>query len=175
MGSVKAPDEAREATLRRMMQAYGGMLVGLCTAMLGDASLAQDVAQETFIRAYYKMDGLRAERAGSEKAWIARIAVNLCRDQRRAKWFRYVDRRVTPEMLPDASGEASDEDRRLFAAVQSLPGKYREVVLLRYYQDMDASEIAASLGINPSSVYRRLEKARQSLKKTLERRNLDEG
>ena len=80
MESVKAPDEAREAKLCRMMRAYGGMLVGLCTAMLGDAQLAQDVTQETFIKAYYKMDALRAKSDGSEKAWLARIAVNLCRD-----------------------------------------------------------------------------------------------
>lgn len=175
MESVKAPDEAREAKLCRMMRAYGGMLVGLCTAMLGDAQLAQDVTQETFIKAYYKMDALRAKSDGSEKAWLARIAVNLCRDQRRAKWSRYVDRHVTPEMLPDAANEVNDEDKRLFAAVQALSGKYREVVLLRYYQDLDVSEIAGALALSPSSVYRRLEKAQQRLKKTLERWDLDEG
>lgn len=173
MGSAKVPGDAREAELIRMMQTYGGMLVGICTGMLGDAHLAQDVTQETFIRAYYKMDSFRGEREGSEKAWLARIAVNLCRDALRSKWFRFVDRKVTPDVAP-LSCEATQEAQCLFEAVQKLPGKYREVILLHYYQDMPAAEIAQALRLNPASVYRRLEKARQKLKQLIERGETDE-
>ena len=51
-----------------------------------------------------------------------------------------------------------------------MPHKYREVILLHYYQDLDAGEIAQILGVSLSSVYRRLETARTKLKNQLERR-----
>ena len=169
MGSAKVPGSAREATLVRMMQCYGDQLAGLCTALLGDHMLAQDVVQETFIRAYKHMDSLRGENEKSEKAWLTRIAVNLCRDQQRSRWFRFIDRNTSYDMLPEQAAQTADPDHELYHAVMQLSPKYREVILLHYYQDMDAAEIAASLRISLSSVYRRLEKARQKLKDQLER------
>lgn len=168
-GKPLVPGSASEAELSRWMQAYGPMLVGTCATLLGDVHLAQDIVQETFIRAYQSRDRFRGEHEGSEKAWLVRIAVNLCRDQQRTKWFRFVDRRRSVETLTLPMPEASDEAKQLYAAVQTLPAKYREVILLRYYQDMAMGDIAQALHLAPSSVYRRLQKARQLLKKKLER------
>ena len=95
-GKPWEPGEAAEAELVRWMEDYGPMLAGTCTALLRDAHLAQDVVQETFSRAYQHRGRFRG---GSEKAWLTRIAVNLCRDQQRSKWFRLVDRRVPVEEL----------------------------------------------------------------------------
>lgn len=169
MGNAKVPGSAREADLVRMMQTYGDQLVGLCTGLLGDYSLAQDVVQEAFIKAYQHMDSFRGENEGSERAWLTRIAVNLCRDQQRTRWFRFVDRSVSYDMLPERGETIDDTHRHLLHAVQQLPGKYREVILLHYYQDLQVSEIAKTLGLSESSVYRRLDSARQKLKTKLER------
>ncbi len=174
MGNAKVPGSAREAELQRMMLTYGNQLVGLCTGLLSDHMLAQDVVQETFIKAYKHMDSFRGENEGSEKAWLTRIAVNLCRDQQRSRWFRFVDRNTSYDMLPERGQQAEDAQIELYHAVTNLPGKYREVILLHYYQDMDAAEIAAALHVSLSSVYRRLEKARKKLKDQLERREDDE-
>ena len=65
--------------------------------------------------------------------------------------------------------EAGMEAKQLYAAVQSLPQKYREVILLHFYQDMSVGEIAQTLHIAASSIYRRMKKAQQLLKKKLER------
>lgn len=169
MGNALVPGSARETDLVRMMQTYGGQLVGLCTGLLGDSALAQDVVQETFIKAYKNMDSFRNAHEGSEKAWLTRIAVNLCRDQQRTKWFRFVDRSVSFDMLPERGSEPEETHVELYTAVTQLPAKYREVILLHYYQDMQVNEIAAALGLNVSSVYRRLDRARQKLKTKLER------
>lgn len=99
MGNTLVPGKASEAELSRMMETYGAMLTGTCTVLLGDRHLAQDIVQETFIRAYKKMDSFRGERPESEKAWLTRIAVNLCRDERRKKWFRFEDRTIPVEMM----------------------------------------------------------------------------
>ena len=174
MGNAKVPGSAREAELARMMQTYGSRLVGLCTGLLHDPMLAQDVVQETFIRAYKNMGSFRGERTQSEKAWLTRIAVNLCRDQLRSRWFRFVDRSVSFDTLPEQSAPVEERHMELYQAVSQLPHKYREVILLHYYQDMDAAQIARILGVSLSSVYRRLEKARMKLKSQLERREENE-
>ena len=165
-GKPLIPGCAQEAELVRWMEDYGPMLAGTCTALLRDAHLAQDVVQETFIRAYQHRGRFRG---GSEKAWLTRIAVNLCRDQQRSKWFRLVDRRVPVEELALPAPQSGGTAGQLYAAVQSLPDAYREIILLRYYQDMSMGDIAQALRLTPSSGYRRLQKARQLLKRKLER------
>ena len=144
------------------------MLAGTCTALLGDAHLAQDVVQETFIRAYQHRSRFRGEGATSEKAWLTRIAVNLRRDHQRSRWHRLVDRRVPVEELALPAPEADGVAKQLFAAVRTLPPKYREVILLHFYQDMSVGEIAGTLRLTASSVYRRMSKAEQLLKAKLE-------
>ncbi len=149
------------------------MLVGTCTALLGDAHLAQDVVQETFIRAFMGRAKFRGEREQSTRAWLTRIAINLCRDQQRARWFRFEDRRTPVDALPLAAPDAHAGARMLCAAVFSLPRKFREVILLHYYQDMPVADIAAALHLSPSSVYRRMDRAQQLLRRELERRGFD--
>lgn len=163
------PGRVSEAELSSWMETYGAQLVGVCSALLGDAHLAQDVVQETFIRAYQNREKFRGLHKGSEKAWLTRIAINLCRDQQRSKWFRFVDRRISIEELSLPMPQVSEEAQQLFAAVQSLPTQYREVILLHYYQDIPVDELALVLHIAPSSVYRRLNKAQRLLKTELER------
>lgn len=168
-GKPFVPGYASEAELSRWMKDYGPMLAGTCAALLGDAHLAQDVVQETFIRAYQNRSRFRGENEASEKAWLTRIAINLCRDQQRSKWFRFVDKRVPVEDLALPMPEAGIEAKQLYAAVQSLPQRYKEVILLHFYQDMSVGEIAEAMQLTASSVYRQMNKAKQLLKKKLER------
>lgn len=166
MGNVKVPGATRDMELIRMMEQYGAQLTGLCTAMLRDTQLAQDVVQDTFIQAYQKMDSFRGE--CSEKTWLTRIAINNCRNHLRSSWFRLVDRSITPDMLPEVGSQADACDRFIFSAVQGLPKKHREIILLRFYQDLTLIEIGNVLGISVSAVSRRLTKAMQLLKPSLE-------
>lgn len=146
-----------------MMQQYGAHVVGLCTLLLKDAHLAQDVAQETFIRAW-KQGNLRQE---TEKAWLTRVAVNLCRDEQRSRWFRHVDRRITPEELP-LQADAPDTDSDLLDSVHRLPAREREVIVMHYWNDMSPEEIAKLLNIDRATVFRRLARGRERLKIELE-------
>ena len=146
-----------------MMQQYGAHVVGLCTLLLKDAHLAQDVAQETFIRAW-KQGNLRQE---TEKAWLTRVAVNLCRDEQRSRWFRHVDRRITPEEL-SIPADAPDTDNDLLDRVHRLPAREREVNVMHYWNDMSPEEIAKLLNINRATVFRRLDRGRKRLKLEME-------
>ena len=152
-----------EQEMLRLMDAYGPSLVGMCTLLLKDAHLAQDVVQETFIRAW-RQGKLRQE---TEKAWLTRVAVNLCRDEYRSRWFRHVDRRITPEDLP-IPADAPAEDSGLLDRVSLLPMKEREVIVMHYWNDMPPEEIAALLHIDRATVFRRLQRGRRRLKIELE-------
>lgn len=86
-----------------------------------------------------------------------------------------MNRKVTPDMLPEASVPPKEYEDDLMVEVMNLPFKLREVVLLYYYQNMDTNEIADILGIARSSVSGRLQRARGKLRDILEGMDSDEG
>ena len=168
MSIVKGPDNDREAVIRRMIGEHQTALLRLCYLYLHDVHLAEDAVQETFIKAYRTLDTFRS--ASSEKTWLTRIAMRTCCDMRRSFWFRRMDRRITPEMLPDQASEADEDESALTLALMNLPRKEREVILLYYYQDMNMTDIADALGLTQPTVSYRLRRAREKLRQELEGR-----
>ena len=166
MEVVMGPDTIREDRLCRLMAQYKKDLLRMSYVYLRDASLAEDAVQETFVKAYRCMDSFRGE--SCEKTWLMRIAINTCKDMRRASWFKYVDRRVTLNNIPAPSQALGDEDEALMIAVMKLPRKLMDVVLLYYYQGMGVKETASSLGVAVSTVSTRLKQARNKLRISLE-------
>ena len=171
MTAVKDPDSRRDQVIERLITEYQTPLLRLCYIQLRDRALAEDAVQETFMKAYRGFDSFRGE--SSEKTWLCSIAVNVCRDFERGSWFRHTDRRVTPDMLPEAAEPPAERDIDLTLAIMKLPRKQREVILLYYYQDMGTEEIAETLGIAQSSVSNRLKRGRDKLRKALEGRDQD--
>lgn len=93
--------ENKEEALARLMTEHGDSLLRMCCLYLKDAALAEDAVQETFLKAYRGMDAFRGD--ASERTWLTRIAINVCRDMLRKPWHRFIDRFKTPE---DAEGQA---------------------------------------------------------------------
>ena len=171
MTAVKDPDSGRDQAVERLIGEYQAPLLRLCYMQLHDRALAEDAVQETFLKAYRAYGQFRGQ--SSEKTWLCHIAVNVCRDFLRGAWFRHTDRRVTPDMLPEASAEPDGQDIDLALAIMNLPNKLREAIILYYYQDMGTEEIAEALGIAQSSVSNRLKRGRERLRKALEGRDQD--
>lgn len=165
---VTGPDNDKEAIIRQMVETYQTPLMRLCYLYLHDVQLAEDAVQETFIKAARTLDKFRGE--ASMKTWLTSIAMRTCCDMRRSFWFRRMDRRVTPEMLPNPVQSPLEEETALTVAVMNLPQKEREVILLYYYQDMNVSEIARALGVTQPTVSYRLKRAREKLRQELEGR-----
>ena len=88
MTPVQGPD--REERLNHMVLTYEKELLRLCCVYLRDIELARDAVQETFLKAYRRMD--KFEGKASEKTWLMRIAINTCKDMLRGGWLRHVDR-----------------------------------------------------------------------------------
>ena len=155
------PGNADEQAFIRMVNTYSHLLTGLCTIILRDVHLAQDVVQETFLRAW-RHGVLREDTA---KAWLVRVAVNLCHDVHRSRWVRHIDRRVTPE---DVDIPVLPQDNDVLLQVKQLPLQEREVIVMHYWGNLSAAEMAEALHISRAAVYRRLDKAKKRLRIELE-------
>ena len=162
--------DARE-TLDALMVQHGSRLLRLCAMNLRDASLAQDAVQDTFLKAFRQFHRFRGD--ADALTWLTAIAINVCRDYRRTAWFRHVDRRM--EDLPEQAASFPFPDNTVITEGTKLPDKYREVILLSYYQDMKQKDIAAALGISDRAVRQRLNKANTMLREQLKEWYEDEG
>ena len=163
MTPVQGPD--REERLNQMVIAYEKDLLRLCCMYLKDIDLAKDAVQETFLKAYRRMD--RFEGKSSEKTWLIRIAINTCKDMLRGSWFRHVDRYTALEDLPLPVAPPSVEHIAIMNAIMTLPRRQMEVILLHCDQGMNIRETAQALGITPPAVFNRLKKARVILQDAL--------
>jgi RNA polymerase sigma factor (sigma-70 family) len=135
-----------------LFRAHHLELVRLALLMVGDLATAEDVVQDAFERLQRSWHDLRHEAAGL--AYVRSCVLNGSRTvHRRAA----VARKYGPRLLgreaawPDAASVAADRGE-LAAALRQLPRRQREVLVLRYYADLDVTEIAATLKITPSAV-----------------------
>lgn len=173
MGSERAVD--RETLLEEWMQQYGTRILHLAYFYLKDRHLAEDVAQEVFLKAYRHVDAFRGD--SQVYTWLYRIAVNICRDRLRSPWWRRV---TLPGELPVTGGgecpedalAAADQRQAVLEHVLALPVHYREVLVLYYYQDLSTAEIARVLELPENTVKTRLHRARQQLRDVLASRGV---
>ncbi len=159
--------EELDARFTALMQEMADDVLRLCYLLLRDRALAEDAMQDVFLKVYRKMDSLRQPQYA--RTWVISIAVNTCRDIRRSAWMRHTDMRVALEDLPPAVCEFTAEDDSVVQEIMALEPKYREILLLHYYQDMSAAQCARVLRLTPSGFYRRLKKAQDKLREHLER------
>ncbi len=152
-------------TLTRLMRDHGDAIFRMCWMHLKDIQLAEDAAQETFLKAYRYLGSFRGD--CSEKTWLTGIAINVCRDFLRTAWLRRVDRSVDISLLPECAQADEFRDSTVLTQVMQLPPKLREVILLRFYQEMSLKETADALHIGVSAVKARQKKAGDMLRRQL--------
>ena len=158
--------EDRECTLERLMTEYGDQVMRTCLLYLQRRQLAEDASQETFIRAWRALDRLQSKE--TEKAWLMKIAVNVCKSVLRTRARRIPDAKVSEDEIPEAGVADRFPDNTVFDAVNALPVKYRSPVILHYYQGLPVSDIAGILHLPGTTVRTRLSRARALLRNELE-------
>jgi RNA polymerase sigma-70 factor (ECF subfamily) len=145
--------------------------VNLAYRFCRDRSRAEDLAQEAFVRAYRGLRHWRREAAFS--TWLLAVATNHYRSELRRIPAAEIplDRIAEPRAGARASEDlaASDRDRVVRRAVDSLPARYREAVLLFYFMDMNIAAAAQSLQGPEGTVKARLSRARDLLRRKLPR------
>lgn len=144
---------------------YGDLVYRIACARLGQRQDAEDITQETFIRLLHSGDPCRSQ--SELKAWLIRVALNLCIDQRRSAWFRY---RASDEELTRLPAETVDTSlsSEMETALGKLSADERTILYLHYYEGYKIGEIAPLLGLKVSTCSSRLRRARSKLAPWLE-------
>ena len=171
-----AGDQEAFATI---VEKYKDPVFNVAYRMLGNPTEAEDVAQETFVRAYTQLRTYQEGRRFS--TWLLSIASHLSIDQLRRRRFLALPLENAPflEWIADLGAgpeqaalqvEASDEMQKVLSV---LPPKYRTVLVLRYWYDLSYEEIAEMLGLTSALVKARLHRARELVARTLKAQGLD--
>lgn len=164
MSNTVAAETVREQRFMEWVKTYGDVILRTCFVYLSNVHDAEDAMQDTFLKAWKAMDQFEQRNGANEKTWLIKIAMNVCRDYHRSKWFRKVDLQKALEDLPGRYLQVEDKDITLTMDVMRLPEKLKQVVLLHYYQELTLREVAEVLGVALSTVHRRLKQAEERLK-----------
>lgn len=147
-----------------LVERYGDEMLRLALLYLGSREQAEDAVQDSFLKIF---------RSGREKeitkSFVMRVLVNTCKDYLKSGWNRRVE--LTDRLPEQESGigcPQQNETGALRCAILGLPPRYREVIILRYYEGLGVNEIARVLGAPQPTVSVRLRRACTMLEKRLE-------
>ncbi len=166
VGRAKAGDVSAFEALYR---ANAGKVFGLCLRLCGNAALAEDLAQEAFVRAWQKLDTFRGESAFS--TWLYPLVVNVALTERRSRVRRDLRLVTTDDLTPyDRPSRPQGPDSRidLERALEELPPGARSVFVLHDAYGFKHHEIAEMTGVAPGTSKAQLHRARKLLREALE-------
>ena len=150
----------KDETVAHALKLYGNTILRLSYSYLHNLSDAEDVLQDTLLSLMRNMPCFSSPE--HEKAWLMRVAINLCKNKLKSSWFKTI---AIPENFQ--AEYITDEESEVLEAVHSLPVKYREVVHLFYYEGYSTFEISSLLQKKESTVRSLLHRSRDKLKKVL--------
>ena len=153
--------------VRSALHAYGDRLLRSAYLLCGDATEAQDLVQETFLQALKSAHRFRGESA--IYTWLHGILLNLSRHHWRRQKRVVLDENIALETPIDGAAEAHADREfratRLARALQTLSPEHREVIVLRYYENLKIHEIAAQTGVSAGTTKSRMHYALRCLEK----------
>lgn len=175
--------QGNKSAISTLIEKYNRRVRDYIRMMVGDADVAADIAQETFIKAVRVIDDGRYTDSGKFQSWIMRIAHNKALDYFRSQksnnsvsessagynvlgTMKYADKSVEDSMISD---QISADIRAL---VELLPDEQREVVKLRYYSDLSFKEIAEQTGVSINTALGRMRYALINLRKMIQEKKI---
>ena len=166
--------KGNERDFREIISRYRTKIMAVCLRMLKNRTEAQEAAQDTFVKIYFHLRDYDPERGFS--AWAGSIAINECRDRlrKRARYSRTF-REINDSDLDDR-GHGSEDEYELKrqvetveAAIEQLPDKLKEVLVLKAYGEYSYEDIARTLNIRTGTVMSRLFRAREKLAEIMDK------
>ena len=157
------------AAVRALVARKLPRLLSLAGRMLGDAQEAEDVAQDAFLRVWKQAPRWRPGGARFD-TWLHRVALNLCYDRlRRRRETPMADPPERPDEgpAPDRGLAAADTSRRVDKALQTLPERQREAIVLCHYQELGNIEAAELMGVSVEALESLLGRGRRALRAAL--------
>ncbi len=185
MNALPPEDADRNLDFDALVAKYEKKIFNIIYRFIGDYEEATDLTQETFISAFRHYDKFRGE--SKVFTWLYQIARNLCinrirqRERQRSLRIESLDQprdahdedSMTREIAdltqsPHQKLEEKELRQRVLAAIESLPPDYKEVILLREFQELSYNEIVEATGLTLENVKTRLSRARGMLRRKLE-------
>lgn|GEM_PF-1194673 len=165
-----ASAQGQHAAFEELVRRYQGAVCAVTYAATGRRDLSEDLAQDAFLIAWKKLRGIRTpERVGG---WLAGIARNLARKSRRAVVdlpLEHADH-VGDEAMDVENAAVEQESRQqVWTLLETLPARYREVLVLYYREGRSAQHVAEQLGLSLSATEQRLSRGRRLLRDKVER------
>ena len=160
--------EGDKAAFAALIRCHQESIVGMIYRLCGDMAMAEDAAQEAFIRAWQALPRYKPQ--GAFRSWLYRIAYNAAMDMvRRDPQSVDIESVVlaTPERGPEAAVTRKETGEAVREAVLALPAASRAVLILREYEGLSYQEIATALDIPVGTVMSRLNYARSRLRELL--------
>jgi RNA polymerase sigma-70 factor (ECF subfamily) len=173
--------QGERAAFNEIVRRYTKRMINLAYQITGDRDLAEDLAQETFFRAYKSAE--RYTEIAKFSTWLYTIAINLCRNELRRRKFRpfsleeMAEREDEGKLRVDIADESSKPDSDLERkevtyhvrrAIASVPSKFRMALVLRDIQGLSYEEIGGILGLPEGTVKSRINRGRLRVKQVLE-------
>jgi len=154
---------------RGLLERHQRVVYNLARQMLGDATEAEDVAQEAFMKAYMALENFRRE--CSFRSWVCQITNRLCIDRIRARKAQAKQVSLDDVTEPASPGpdEAIISSEEIKAAMNKLPEHLRSVLMLRHLEELSYEEISTALDMPIGTVKTHLHRGRNALKEELEK------
>ncbi|HEY4601727.1 MAG TPA: sigma-70 family RNA polymerase sigma factor [Cerasibacillus sp.] len=173
--------EDRVQQIEQIMNMYGHDIKRLVYTYMKNEADTDEVTQDVFLTVYEKLSTFKGE--ASLRSWIYSIAINKCKDHLRSWQVRNqrLKERLkqltlsTETLSPEQQLLKQNEIDHLVTIIMMLPVKYREILILYYFQEFTTDEISNMLKLNPSTVRSRLSRGRKRLKQLFIERGVLNG
>lgn len=172
---TRAGQGSREA-FRDLLQSHLPRVLRIAQRMTGNATTAEDVAQEVMVRLWKKTQDWDLQGSASMRTWLYRVTINLCIDKSRERKLEPIDE--FEDILPGKKEEFSDVHNQqvkfiISSLLETLSKQQRSVIILSYYEEMTVKEIAAIMKLTPGAVSALLHRGRKQLKAGLEKLGIE--
>lgn len=157
--------------LTYVMEMYGDALTKLSYTYVKDIGKAQEIVQDVFFLCYERFEEI--QQITSLKAWLYKVTINRSKDKLRSNWLKRV---ILNNLIPlytkttystEQAFIKQEQQQDLLMLVLNLPIKYREALLLFYYEDLSITEMAYMLKLNENTIKTRLQRGRALLKQSI--------
>jgi RNA polymerase sigma-70 factor, ECF subfamily len=173
---MKKEEVRKKELISELIEQNGQSIYRLVYTFVRDRHVTEDLTQDIFVKCYQKLDQFSNQ--SSYSTWIYRIAVNHCKDYlrsnslRRAKHAFLSKMAVQSEPTPEELVINKSSQSEIINLVLCLPEKYRGPIYLHYIEDKPISEVMEILDLSKNTVYTRLRRGLEKIKKTSEMEGL---
>lgn len=155
----------KETLFEEKYYQYHDTIFRIACSYANKKSDVEDIVQDVFIQYFTKAPTFLDD--NHEKYWLIRVTINIAKNYNKLAWNRKVS--LDEEMITLMKDEETkEEDLRIIQAINQLSNKYKEVIILYYYENYSSEEIAKVLGLTISNVNVRLKRGREKIKQRLE-------